>query len=97
MTEGLAAQTPQNDLLDSLNGFTQTLTSLGQGASNIYSTFMGARTTYELAKGQRTVTPNTPNVSPLNSVEALMQNKTVALGVMVAVLATGYLIYKAVK
>lgn len=94
---GLAATTPQNAVLDGLNQFTQSLTSLGQGAANIYSTFLGAKTTYDLAKSQKEVNPSTPNFSPANTVEALMQNKVVSIGVIVALGATAYLIYKAVK
>lgn len=97
MTEGLAATTPQNQVVDGLNQFTQALTSIGQGAANIYSSFIGARTTYELAKTQQTSAARTPTYSPGNTVNALMQNKGVAFGLVFATLATGYLVYKAVK
>lgn len=94
---GLAPSTPNNGVLDTLNSFTAAIAALGQNAGQIYSSFLGARSTYELARNQRVQPPSVPTTSPANSVAALLQNKVVTTGAVLILGLTGVLIYKAIK
>lgn len=90
----------QNDFIDSLNKFTTSITGLGQGAANIYSTFMGAKTAAALANSQKTGYALQPTASELNAINAQRAQVTNLItygAVGIALIGTAFLVYKAWK
>lgn len=96
----LTVPSGQNDFLDTINRLTGTLTGAAQGIAGAYSTFIGARSTLQLANHQQGANVYTPTQSELNAINA-QRAKTINIltyvGVGVAVIGTLALIYKTVR
>lgn len=98
-----AGVTPQNSVLSSANGLLNDILGIGQGAANVYSTYLGAKAQYKAFSSQNQVVD--PYVSTYGSTLAAdtvqtQSNATKLIiygGIALAVLGAGALIWKSVK
>lgn len=100
MPDDIIPDSPQNSFLDDINNLTKTLTNIGNSAAGVYSSFIGANTTAQLAASQKTTAALQPTVSELNAINA-NRNKTINivtyLGIGLAALGSIAIIYKMVR
>lgn len=79
----------------------KTLTGAAQGAADVYSTFLNARSVLEVSKGQRARDSNASTYSPEQEDILSLGNNAVTYvvyaAIALAVVGTGALIYRAVK
>lgn len=88
----------QNSVYQSFNDFTNTLTNFAQGAANVYSTFLGAKTASKIAEQQKVATPMQPTTSELNAIKAGKVTQLATYGFIgLALVATAMIVLKNVR
>lgn len=92
----LVQPSSQNPFIQGISDLAGAIGGIAQTGANVYSTFLGAKTTADLAKAQKQVATYQPTTSQILSAEK-RTNFLVYAGVGVAILGTVALIYKAVK
>lgn len=94
------ANNSEGSWLDTFKEFSSAASNAGQQLAGVYSTFLGAQTTANLANSQKTNGAYIPTTSELNAINAQRSttvNIVTYVGIGLAALATLAIIYKTVK
>ncbi|MDX1939672.1 MAG: hypothetical protein SFU99_03925 [Saprospiraceae bacterium] len=95
---GLTPNSTQNEFINTMNQFFGTLSTGAQGLASAYSTFIGARTTAQLAANQGSQASQTPTNSDLNAISTQRTKTAITYaGIAIAGFLTVMIAYKALK